>query len=105
MYAIVVDRGKQYKVQEGDTVQLDLMERETGDTFDFEKVVLFKKEDEVKVGTPSVDGVTVTAKVVTPVVKGKKIIVYKFRRRKDSRTKNGHRQRFTRVQIEKIAAS
>ena len=104
MYAIVVDRGKQYRVQEGDVLQVDRMERDLGDTFDFEQVLMVKKDDDVRVGSPTVDGARVTAKVLSPEVKGKKIVVFKFRRRKDSRTKQGHRQRYTRVQVEKIEA-
>ena len=106
MYAIIEDRGKQYKVAEGDTIEVDLgQDLELDAKIDFSRVVYFRNGDDIRVGTPTVDGIQVDAHVVDPLVKGKKIYVRHFRRRQNSKTKTGHRQKFTAVRIDKIAAS
>ena len=104
MYAIIRDRGKQYKVSEGAVLDLDLLpDSKDGDALQFDEVLMTSNgEGEVTLGTPKVEGVQVAAKVVEALVKGAKIDVVHFRRRKDSMTKQGHRQRYTRVKIETI---
>ena len=104
MYAIIRDRGKQYRAAEGEIVQLDLMPKlGKGDAVEFKEVLLTSDgAGTVSVGEPVLEGVTVTGEVVDPVFKGKKIDVVHFRRRKDSMSKVGHRQRYTRVKIQKI---
>ena len=104
-YAIVEDRGKQYKVAEGDLVQIDLNQNLVQDgNFDFSRVLYYKNGDDIRVGSPALENIEVSAKVVEPVKKGKKIYIRHFRRRQDSRTRTGHRQRFTLVRVEKIEA-
>ena len=104
MYAVIKDRGKQYKVEPGEIIRIDLKEDlKKGDTFEFEDVLLVSKEVKTSVGKPTVEN----AKVISEVqghVKGKKLIVMKFRRRKDSRTKVGHRQKYTRVKITEVVS-
>ena len=104
MYAIIRDRGKQYRVAQGETVEIDLMPNvNNGDAIEFSEVLMTSNGDgEVAVGAPAVAGTSVTASVVEAVVKGKKIDVVHFRRRKDSMSKTGHRQKFTSIQIQNI---
>lgn len=103
MYAVIRDGGRQYRVQEGTVIDLDLRQSKTGDTVEFPEVLLVGGGEETLVGTPLVTD----AKVVGEVrgeVKGKKVEILNWRRRKSSRTHRGHRQRFTRVAITKILA-
>lgn len=102
MYAIIETGGKQLKVEEGQTLYIEKLAAEAGETVTFDKV-LFVGGEAVKVGTPHVDGASVTAKVEAHGL-GKKIVVFKFKRRKNYRRKQGHRQPFTKVTIEKINA-
>lgn len=103
MYAIIKDGGRQYRVEEGQKLDIDLREVSAGDTVTFEEVLAVSGEDGVKIGKPGVSGATVSAEVLG-VTMGPKIVVQKFRRRKDSRRKTGHRQMFTSVRIDKITA-
>lgn len=103
MYAIVRDRGNQYKVSPGDVVQIDLLTAQDGDSITFDDVLLTSNGDgAVQVGEPRVSGAKVTATVVEACAKGEKIDVVHFRRRKDSMSKTGHRQKYTRVKIDGI---
>ena len=102
MYAIIETGGKQIKVQEGQEIYIEKLHAEVGESVTFDKV-LFVSDDQTKVGTPIVDGATVTGKVENHG-RAKKIIVFKFKRRKNYRRKQGHRQPFTKVVIEKINA-
>jgi len=81
-----------------------LKDVEEGSTVEFDKVLLLDNEGAITVGTPTVEGAKVVAEVVNPLVKGKKVIVFKMKRRKDSRKKNGHRQKFTEVTIKEVLA-
>ncbi|MCR3921917.1 MAG: 50S ribosomal protein L21 [Firmicutes bacterium] len=101
MYAIIKTGGKQYRVEEGSILDVELMDGEVGQTIDFENVIAVKKEDKLEVGQPYLDGATVQGKVLDHG-KGKKIIVFKFKAKKNYRRKQGHRQPYTRVLIEKI---
>ena len=103
MYAVIRDSGTQFRVEEGMVLDVDLKSCEAGETIEFSDVLLVGGEGEPQIGTPVVLG----AKVVGEVrgeVKGKKVEVLHWRRRKSSRTHNGHRQRYTRVAITKIIA-
>ncbi|WP_332689481.1 50S ribosomal protein L21 [Halalkalibacter lacteus] len=100
MYAIIETGGKQIKVQEGQEVYIEKLDAEAGETVSFDNV-LFVGGDEVKVGAPFVDGATVTAKVEKHG-RQKKIIVWKMKAKKNYRRKQGHRQPYTKVVIEKI---
>ena len=104
MYAIIRDRGNQYRVAEGEVVQLDLLAAaNNGDAIEFNEVLLTSNgAGEVSVGTPTVAGALVSGEIVEAVLKGKKIDVVHFRRRKDSMSKVGHRQKYTKVKINKI---
>jgi len=102
MYAIIKNGGKQYKVQEGDILLLDNMNLEPKATVEI-KEVLAVNNGELKAGTPFVEGAVVTAEVINEG-RGKKVVIYKKRRRKDSKLKRGFRRDFTRVRITKIAA-
>ena len=104
MQAVIRDGGRQYRVTEGLTLDIDYREAEEGSTLDFEDVLYVGGEGaEARIGTPVVSGAKVTARVIG-AVKGDKVLVAKFRRRKGSRTRNGHRQPYLRVQIDSITA-
>jgi large subunit ribosomal protein L21 len=103
MYAIVETGGKQYKVQEGDVVYLEKLPYESGSEVVFDKVLVLSKESGVEFGAPVVEGAKVNAKVLSHG-KAKKIIVFKYKPKKGYRKKQGHRQSYTKVQIEKINA-
>ncbi len=97
MFAVIQTGGKQYKVAKGDVLRVEKLEAKIGETITFDKVLLVGA-DSFKVGTPFVTGASVSATIVREG-RGKKLIVYKFRRRKNYRRKNGHRQPFTELKI------
>ena len=100
MYAIIKNGGKQYKVQEGDYLNLDKLDAQPSDEIVISEVLALGGE-ETKIGTPFVDGAKVTLEVVTHG-KDKKVIIYKKRRRKDSKLKKGFRRQHTRVVVQSI---
>jgi large subunit ribosomal protein L21 len=104
MYAVIRERGKQYKVEPGKSIEIDLKEdTKKGDTLELTDVLMVSKDGETQIGTPTVEN----AKVISEVqghTKGKKLVVMKFRRRKDSRTKRGHRQKYTKIKINEIVS-
>ena len=100
MYAIIATGGKQYKVAEGDVIKVEKLGVNAGDTVTFDQV-LFVNDGDAKVGNPTVAGASVTASVIGEG-KDKKVIVYKYKRKTGYHKKNGHRQAFTQVKIEKI---
>jgi large subunit ribosomal protein L21 len=102
MYAIIATGGKQYKVSEGDIITIEKLGVEAGEKVTFDQVLVVGGDD-LKVGTPTVDGATVDASVVKEG-RGKKVIVYKYKRKTGYHKKNGHRQAFTQVKIDKINA-
>ncbi|MDO4324405.1 MAG: 50S ribosomal protein L21 [bacterium] len=102
MYAIIATGGKQYKVAEGDVIRVEKLGAEAGTTFTFDQV-LAVNDGEIKIGCPTVEGATVTATVMGDG-KAKKVIVYKYKRKTGYHKKNGHRQLYTQVKIEKINA-
>ena len=101
MYAIIEACGKQYKVAEGDVVFFEKLDTEEGKKVTFDKAILVSDEGKVQVGAPYVKGVKVEGKVVSHG-KGKKIIVYKMKPKKNYRRKQGHRQPYTKVEITSI---
>lgn len=103
MYAVIETGGKQYRVSEGDVLFVEKLPVEAEQTITFDKVLVLGKDDGVVVGSPVVDGAKVTAKVIKNG-KGKKITVFTYRPKKDSKRKMGHRQPYTKVQVESIQA-
>ena len=105
MYAIVEINGQQFKVQQGAKLFVNrIKDAEAGQTVEFDKVLLVDNEGAVAVGAPTVEGAKVVVEVVNPLVKGDKVIVFKMKRRKDSRKKNGHREQFTQVEVKQVIA-
>ena len=102
MYAVIATGGKQYKVAEGDIITIEKLGKAAGEAVTFDQV-LAVGGDSMKIGTPTVAGATVEASVVEEG-RGKKVIVYKYKRKTGYHKKNGHRQAFTKVKIEKINA-
>jgi large subunit ribosomal protein L21 len=102
MFAVIETGGKQYKVNEGDVIFVEKLEVEEGSTITFDKVLAVSTDAGFKAGTPTVAGASVTANVVKNG-KGKKIYVMTYKPKKNEKKKIGHRQPYTKVQIEKIA--
>ena len=102
MFAVIETGGKQYKVNEGDVIFIEKLDVADGETVTFDKVLAVSGED-FKAGTPYVEGATVTANVIK-TGKGKKIYVMKYKAKKNEKKKIGHRQFYTKVQIDKINA-
>lgn len=101
MYAIVEIAGQQFKVEKDKKLFVHLLDAKEGDSVDFEKVLLVDNDGKVAVGTPTVKGAKVTAKVLEHV-KGDKVMVFKKKRRKGYQKLNGHRQQFSQIQVETI---
>jgi len=101
VYAIVETGGKQHLVREGDTLQVEMLPAEVGQAVTLDRVLAVQLEDRLEVGRPFVDGARVTVKVVRHG-RGPKIIVFKYKAKKNYRRKKGHRQPFTMVRVEKI---
>ena len=105
MFAIIATGGKQYRVQQGDTILVEKLAVAADDkvaNIEFGEVLLVADGDKVTLGTPLVSGAKVTAKVLDPLVKGDKIIAFKYTHKTRYKRKVGHRQQHTKVQIEKI---
>lgn len=103
MYAVLTTGGKQYRVQEGDVLFVEKLNAEVDATVELTEVLAVSKGGELKVGTPVVEGAKVVAKVLSQG-KAKKVIVFKYKPKKDYRKKTGHRQSYTKIVIEKIEA-
>ena len=103
MYAIIRSGGKQFRAEPGQTIKIPSLAAEVGETVTFDDVMLTATDDGITVGTPSVKGATVKGEVVEHG-KGKKVIVFKWKRRKNYRRKQGHRQKYTAVRIDEITA-
>jgi len=101
MYAIVEIAGQQFKVEKDKKLFVHHLELNEGDSVDFEKVLLVDNDGKVAVGTPTVKGAKVTAKVLQNV-KGEKVLVFKKKKRKSYQKMSGHRQQFTQIQVENI---
>lgn len=103
MYAIIETGGKQYKVSEGDVIFVEKLANEVGDAISFEKILAVSDNGALKLGTPILSGAKVDAKVLSHG-KEKKILIFKYKPKKGYSKKQGHRQPYTKVQIEKIKA-
>ena len=103
MHAIIETGGKQYKVAEGDVLYIEKLTAEAGETVTFDKVLAVLDGDTAKFGAPTVEGATVTTNVVKNG-KGKKVLVFKYKPKKNYRRRQGHRQPYTKVEITKVNA-
>jgi len=105
MYAIVEINGQQFKVEQGKKLFVNhIRDSKEGQTVEFDKVLLVENDGAITVGTPTVSGAKVVCEVVQPLVKGKKVIVFKMKRRKDSRKKNGHRAQYSQISVKELIA-
>ena len=102
MYAVIKTGGKQYKISEGDVLNVEKIEGEQGDTVIFDDVLMVSGDEETKVGTPLVEGAKVVGEIVAQT-KGTKMAVFKMKRRKGYRKKTGHRQELTSLKIKEIS--
>ena len=103
MYAVIKTGGKQYRVQQGDVIFVEKLNAQADEAVTFDEVLLVGEADQSKVGTPVVEGAKVEGKVLAQV-KGQKIVVYKYKSKKNERKKQGHRQPYTKVEITAINA-
>lgn len=103
MYAVVNTGGKQYKVQKGETLRIEKIPGEVGSSVTFDKVLMVADGENIRVGQPVLENVAVLAQIVEQD-KAKKILIFKYKRRKRYRRKNGHRQSFTAIRIDGIEA-
>ena len=103
MYAIVEIAGQQFKVEENQSIFVHRLEGEEGSSVEFDRVLMIEDGKKINVGTPVVEGAKVSAKILSHL-KGDKVIVFKKKRRKGYKKKNGHRQHLTKIQIENIKA-
>ena len=105
MYAIVEINGQQFKAEQGKKLFVHhIKDAKEGESVEFGKVLLVDKDGAVEVGAPTVEGAKVVCEVVNPLVKGDKVIVFKMKRRKDSRKRNGHRSQFTEIEVKQVIA-
>ncbi len=102
MYAVVSTGGKQYKVQEGETLSVEKLPGEEGSQVSFDRVLMYSDDENLTVGKPVIENAVVSAHIIEQG-KAKKILVFKYKRRKRFRRKQGHRQAFTKVKIDSIA--
>jgi large subunit ribosomal protein L21 len=103
MYAVVNTGGKQYKVQKGETLRIEKIPGEVGSSVTFDKVLMVADGENIRVGQPVLENVAIQAQIVEQD-KAKKILIFKYKRRKRYRRKNGHRQPFTAIRIDGIEA-
>ena len=102
MYAVIQTGGKQYRVQQGDVIFVEKIDSQADEAVTFEEVLLVNDGDQTRIGAPTVAGAKVEGKVLGQV-KGQKIVVYKYKAKKNERKKQGHRQPYTKVEIGKIS--
>jgi len=101
MYAIIETGGKQYRVEKGDVIDVELLDIEEDKNIEFKNILFYKTDKETKVGAPHVDGCVVQAELMQHV-RGPKVISFKYKKRKNYRRKKGHRQNYLRVKITEI---
>ena len=103
MYVLIEILGKQYKAEEGAVLKVDKINKETGETLEFDSVLMVRDGETTKIGSPYVKGAKVSA-TLEDQVKGDKIVIFKFKRRKGYRRKQGHRQGYSLIKVNKITA-
>ncbi len=101
MYAVIETGGKQYRVSEGSTIKVERLEAEVGNTIEIAQVLAIGKDEGISVGRPVLENAAVVAEIISHA-RGKKVIAYKYKRRKDSDRKVGHRQDYTELKIKEI---
>lgn len=101
MYAVIKTGGKQYKVAEGEILKIEKLEGNAGDKLTLDEVLMIKDDSGTRIGTPTVPDARVTVEVIEQG-REKKVVVYKYKKRKNYRRKQGHRQAFTKIKVEKI---
>jgi large subunit ribosomal protein L21 len=104
MYAVVEINGKQYRAEQGQVLKVDRIDQEAGSSMSFDKVLLLSGDAGVKVGSPYVEGASVLA-VIDSEIKADKVIVFKYKPKKDYRRKQGHRQRYTVLKVQEIVGA
>jgi len=103
MYAVIESGGKQYRVEEGEAFDVELIKKDAGDKITFDEVLLLGNGDNIQVGQPTVKGASVTATVLGRT-KGPKVVIFKYSKRSTYRRKTGHRQHYTRLRVDNITA-
>jgi large subunit ribosomal protein L21 len=103
MYAVIKTGGKQYKVEEGTVLQVEKLEQNEGDKIEFNDVLMYSDGETVTLGSPLVENVKVSAEIIKQA-KDKKVLVFKYKRRKGYRRMRGHRQNYTEIKIDSITA-
>ncbi len=103
MYAVIKTGGKQYKVEEGTVLQVEKLEQNEGEKIEFNDVLMYSDGENVTLGSPLVENVTVKAEIIKQA-KDKKVLVFKYKRRKGYRRMRGHRQNYTQIKIDSITA-
>ena len=104
MYAIIETGGKQYRVEPNEVFAIEKLGVENGDTVEFDKVALVRDEDKITVGKPWIEGAKVVCRVLKAEGKDRKIVVFTYKAKSNYKRRKGHRQRFTQVKVESIAA-
>ena len=104
MFAIIETGGKQYRVEKDDVIDVDLLPSKKGSKIEFDQVLLLNDGKSAYVGFPTIESCKVFGEILDDTVKGPKVVAVKYRKRKDSKTKEGHRQKYSRVKITEIKA-
>jgi large subunit ribosomal protein L21 len=105
MYVIVEINGQQFKAEEGKKLFVHhINDVKEGDTVEFDKVLLVDNEGTITVGAPTIEGAKIVCEIVSPLVKGDKVIIFKMKRRKDERKHGGHRSQFTEIKVKQVVA-
>lgn len=104
MYALVEIKGKQYKAEKGSVIRIDRMESEKGSSVEFDKVLMLSNDKGVKVGAPFLDGIKIQA-TVEDQIRDKKVVVFKYKKRKNYRRTHGHRQPYTVIKVNEITGA
>jgi large subunit ribosomal protein L21 len=103
MYALVEVGGKQYQVEKGSKLLIDLMETQEGKKIKLQNVTLYRTDKDIVIGTPYIENAVVDCKVLSPEVKGEKLTVFKYKNKTNYKRKNGHRQKYTEVEVTGIS--
>jgi large subunit ribosomal protein L21 len=103
MYAIVEINKRLYRIEKGTELYVDLLNKDAGEKLKFDTVTLYRTDDEVLIGNPFVKGISVEGRIIEPVKKGEKLVIFKYKQKTSYRRKIGHRQKYTKIQITGIS--